>query len=66
MDRLLHAVVIIALLCLVYVIFVVAPVILYTQAECLRKGYPKAYVTVGLERYCSTLDGAVTIQVIKP
>lgn len=46
-----------------YLLFVVLPVSLYTDAECLRNGYPKAHVTIGLSRYCSTLDGAVTVQV---
>ena len=48
-----------------YMLFVVTPVMLYTDAECLRKGYPKAHVSIGLERYCSTLDGAVTVNVTK-
>ena len=48
-----------------FLFFVWAPVMMYAEAECLRTGYPKAYVTVGLERYCSTLDGAVTVRVTK-
>ena len=48
-----------------YVMFIVMPVSLYNEAECLRKGYPKAEVTIGLERYCMTLDGAVTVRVDK-
>lgn len=48
-----------------YLVFVHTLVSLYTEAECLRKGYPKAYVSIGLERYCSTLDGAVTVKVTK-
>ena len=49
----------------VYVLFIYTPVTLYAEAECLRAGYPKAYVSVGLERYCSNLDGAVTVKVDK-
>jgi hypothetical protein len=48
---------------MVYVILVVIPVQLYTEAQCLRQGYPKASVTVGLERYCSNLQGSVTVKV---
>jgi hypothetical protein len=46
--------------------FVFFPIALHAEAECLRMGYPVARVTVGLERYCTTLDGAVTVKVIKP
>jgi hypothetical protein len=53
------------LLFMAYVMFVVFPVSLYAEAKCLRSGYPKAHVTVGLEVYCSTLDGAVTVKVDK-
>ena len=49
----------------IIVLFLYLPVQLYTEAECLRKGYPKASVTIGLERYCLTLDGAVTVKVDK-
>lgn len=48
-----------------YVMFFVVPVMFYAGAECLRNGYPKAHVTIGLERYCSTLDGSVTVKVTK-
>lgn len=46
-----------------YLMFVVIPTAMYTEAECLRKGYPKSSVTIGLERYCMSMDGAVTIGV---
>ncbi len=49
----------------VYTTFVIVPVIFYTEAECLRNGYPRSRVTIGLERYCLTLDGAVTVKVTK-
>ena len=51
---------------LFYILFVILPVSLYAEAECLRLGYPKAAVTIGLERYCITLDGQVTVKVTKP
>lgn len=50
---------------MLYALLIVAPVSMYTEAECLRAGYPKHSVTVGLERYCMTLDGAVTVTVKK-
>lgn len=48
---------------LLYYVFVVSPILLYTEAQCLRQGYPKANVTVGLERYCMNLTGSVTVKV---
>lgn len=48
-----------------YLMLVLLPVMFYADAECLRAGYPKAQVTIGLERYCTTLDGAVTVRVTK-
>lgn len=47
-----------------YVLFVMCPVMMYAEAECLRAGYPKYSVTVGLERYCMNLDGSVTVKVV--
>jgi len=49
----------------IYLLFVVMPVVMYAEAKCLSSGYPKAHVTIGLETYCSTLDGAVTVKVDK-
>lgn len=48
-----------------YLMFVVLPVAVYADAECLRKGYPIGRVTVGLDIYCTNLDGAVTVDVMK-
>lgn len=48
-----------------FVLFVVMPVRLYTDAECLRAGYPRSAVSVGLERYCLNLEGSVTVRVDK-
>ena len=48
-----------------WVLVVMTPVMMYTEAECLRNGYPKYSVSVGLERYCMNLDGTVTVKVDK-
>lgn len=40
-------------------LFVYVPVELQTEQDCLRQGYPKSTVTVGLERYCLSYDGAL-------
>lgn len=48
-----------------YMMFVMLPVLLYADAKCLADGYPTSRVTIGLEIYCSTLDGAVTVKVDK-
>lgn len=50
---------------ILYCAFVLMPVQMYTEAECLRQGYPEHRVTIGLGRYCMTIDGAVTVQVDK-
>lgn len=50
---------------LVAFLVVFVPVQMYTQAECLRNGYPKYAVTVGLERYCMNLQGTITVRVDK-
>jgi len=47
----------------VYVIFVVVPVEIYTTGECLEKGYPRSAVSFGLNRYCMNLEGSVTVKV---
>ncbi len=64
-EKLVAAVLIPIFAFLVYMMLVMMPVMAYTEAECLRSGYPKAHVTVGLERYCSNFDGAVTVRVTK-
>ena len=48
-----------------YFSFLILPTAFFTQAECLRNGYPTYVVTIGLERYCTTLDGAVIVEVKK-
>ena len=55
-------------ICVLYALIFIMPVWLHADAECLRAGYLRAIIanaTIGLERYCSTLDGAVTVKVIK-
>lgn len=46
-----------------YAISVWFPVYLYSEAQCLKKGYPKTYVSVSLGRYCANLNGSVTVKV---
>lgn len=65
MDKVFAAIFLPILAMLAYMMLVMMPVTAYTEAECLRSGYPKAHVTVGLERYCSNFDGAVTVKVTK-
>ena len=64
-DKVMLAIAVPVSLMMSYVFFIILPVSLYADAECLKKGYPKAHVTFRLERYCSTLDGAVTVEVDK-
>ena len=52
-----------AMLMLVLLV-VYMPVMLKTEADCLRAGYPKYSVSVGLERYCLNMQGTVTIVVV--
>ena len=40
-------------------------IILYTEDDCLSKGYPEYKVSVTWDRYCLNLDGAVTGKVDK-
>lgn len=46
-----------------YAMLVVMPVYFYNDAECLRQGYPSSSVSIGLERYCMTTDGVVSVTV---
>jgi len=50
------------LFCL-YTIFIWGPVNIYTEAKCLKAGYPEHRVSVGLEMYCLNLQGDVTVNV---
>lgn len=65
MEKLIEAIMLACVAVLGYLLLVMFPVSLYADAECLRSGYPKSHVTVGLERYCSNFDGAVTVRVTK-
>lgn len=64
-DDVMAGVFIVMGLCIGYLMFVVVPVALYSDAKCLRMGYPKSHVTIGLETYCSNLQGTVTVKVDK-
>ncbi len=46
-----------------WLMFVWLPISAVNQADCLRAGYPESRVTFNFERYCLTLDGAVTVKV---
>ena len=50
---------------MLYMILVMAPVAIYTDAKCLEKGYPEFRVTIGLEKYCMNYDGSITMKVDK-
>ncbi len=45
------------------IIFVMVPISLSAQADCLEAGYPESRVTWNLKRYCMNLDGSVTVAV---
>ena len=64
-DVSIKSVVIVATLFSAYLFFVWFPVSIYAEAKCLEAGFPKSKVSVGLERYCVNLDGAVTAIVVK-
>lgn len=64
-EKILIAILVPFLVMVAYIMLVMMPVLFYTDAECLRKGYPHSHVTIGLERYCSNFDGAVTVRVTK-
>jgi hypothetical protein len=48
-----------------YAFFIALPTTLLAEEKCLADGYPKAHVTWNLKRYCSNLDGSVTVKVEK-
>jgi hypothetical protein len=49
----------------VFTLLVWTPTMLMAERKCLAAGYPKTSVTVALEAYCSTLDGSVTVSVVR-
>jgi hypothetical protein len=52
-------------LAVAYVLLALMPVTMMAERECLAAGYPEARVTFMLERYCVTLEGAVTPRVYR-
>lgn len=58
---------VIALVCVGMLVGLVVywPVELYADMKCKQRGYPRADVTISLESYCMTLDGAVTVKLEK-
>lgn len=62
-ESLMGLLVVVFLAFMAYVLFVIMPVAFYTDAQCLREGYPKSEVTIGLERYCMNMTGSVTVKV---
>jgi len=65
MEKLISIIVLIFVFFVLYTVFIWLPVSLYAEAECLSEGYPESIVSIGLERYCMTLDGVITIKVNK-
>ena len=65
LDKLIAVIISPIILLLVYGTFIWMPVNIYNEAECLREGYPENKVSIGLERYCMTLDGVITVRVDK-
>ena len=41
------------------------PYNLYAESQCLAKGYSEHRVSIGLEIYCMSLDGSLTVRVDK-
>ena len=64
-EKIFNFIFIFAFISVGYLIFFYVPVSLYTEARCLKSGYPESRVSIGLERYCMTLDGVVTVKVDK-
>ena len=56
---------VVVILCILYIVLIMAPVSIYTDAKCLEKGYPDFRVTIGLEKYCMNYDGSITMKVDK-
>lgn len=51
-------------LMMVVLLLVYLPVMLKTEADCLRQGFPTYSVSIGLERYCLNMQGSVTTVVV--
>lgn len=50
---------------LMLLICVDVPLSLYTDAQCLKQGYPSSRVTIDFDRYCVTTEGAIVPRVVK-
>lgn len=48
-----------------YALFIYMPVYVLNKSNCLKKGYPVAQVDIFLNRYCTTIDGFITVNVDK-
>lgn len=57
-------VVVFGLLVVVHLL-VYTPVMVKTQSDCLRAGYPNFKVTLRLERYCSNAHSAVAAEAVE-
>ena len=65
LDKLMASIAAPFILFALYLLFIWTPVTMYNDADCLNQGYPEGRVSVGLKRYCMSLDGAVTVIVDK-
>lgn len=65
MNKLINIIAVLVLAFFAYMLFVMLPILIYADSECLSQGYPKAHVTFDLKRYCSNLGGAVVVRVVK-
>jgi len=49
----------------IYFLIVRVPVIVKTEAACLKQGYSEYHVTWDMDSYCSNPNGSVTVKVDK-
>jgi hypothetical protein len=64
-DKVATGVAVFILSLIVLTMFVFVPVVLHTEARCLEAGYPRAKVTITLEKYCISLEGSSATKVTK-
>lgn len=64
-TKLLNIVIAIFLLFVAYVMLIYMPIHVYTEISCIKQGFPDHKVTINLERYCITIEGATTAKVVK-
>lgn len=48
-----------------YILFVYAPVDLWGQEQCLKRGFPEHRTTVTLDVYCLNIEGVVQGKVVE-